>query len=94
LFRFAIAIGWFFYCQEIDAFRFDGARVTDQNNFMERLRQVIVDYETVAERLETGKDAVFRISRSGEKQDNSAQTAGHYLRLVSHYMQRLIANFA
>jgi hypothetical protein len=60
---------------------------------MERPRQVIVDYETVAERLET-KDAVFRISRSGEKQDNSAQTAGHYLRLVSHCIQRLIANFA
>jgi hypothetical protein len=54
---------------------------------MERLRQVIVDYETVAERLETGKEAVFRISRSGEKQDSSAQTAGHYRRLVSHYKE-------
>jgi hypothetical protein len=72
---------------ESDAFRFGGASVTDQNNFMERLRQVIVDYETVAERLETGKEAVFRISRSGEKQDSSARTAGHYRRLVSHYKE-------
>ncbi|MCO4319263.1 hypothetical protein M8997_018920 [Phyllobacterium sp. 21LDTY02-6] len=52
---------------------------------MERLKAVIADYEIIVQRLESGTDKAYRTSRTGVKEDVSAQTADHYRRLISHY---------
>jgi DNA invertase Pin-like site-specific DNA recombinase len=58
-----------------------------RNDFMERLKRVIIEYTAIAEKLETGNDKVYRTSRFGGKEDVSLQTADHYRRLVSHYKE-------
>jgi hypothetical protein len=45
--------------------------MTGDNDFMDHLEEVIVDYEAIAAGLEAGHDKVHRTSRSGEKEDIS-----------------------
>ena len=61
---------------------------------MERIKNVIREYEEIAERLEAGKDHVYRKARFGENEDISVQTAGHYRRLLSHYKEIVARNEA
>lgn len=61
---------------------------------MERIKNVIREYEEIAERLEAGTDHVYRKSRSGENEDISVQTADHYRRLLTHYKEVVARNEA
>ncbi|UXN66407.1 hypothetical protein N8E89_25085 (plasmid) [Phyllobacterium sp. A18/5-2] len=61
---------------------------------MERIKNVIREYQEIAERLEAGKDRVYRKSRSGEDEDISVQTADHYRRLLTHYTEIVERNEA
>ncbi len=61
---------------------------------MERLKRVILEYEETIVRLESGQEKVHRTSRFGEKEDISIQTADHYRRLLSHYMEIVARNEA
>jgi hypothetical protein len=54
---------------------------------MVRLKRVVEEYESVVDKLETGREKVYRASRFGEKEDISLQTADHYRRLLSHYKE-------
>lgn len=61
---------------------------------MERIKNVIREYEEIVERFEAGKDHVYRKSRSGENEDISVQTADHYRRLLTHYKEIVARNEA
>lgn len=59
--------------------------MTGHNDFMDRIKGVIVDYEAIAAGLEAGRDKVHRTSRSGEKEDISLKTTDHYKEVVARH---------
>jgi hypothetical protein len=67
--------------KEID----DEPPMTGHNDFMDRIKGVIVDYEAIAAGLEAGRDKVHRTSRSGEKEDISLKTTDHYKEVVARH---------
>lgn len=58
-----------------------------RDDFIERLKQVILDYEAAAARLEKGEKKISRTLRIGRQEDISLETARHYRRQIAHYKE-------